>query len=107
MYHTGLRTHASCCRSCVMVTVYGGTLKGSYDCANSVVQQSRTSAMCFLCAPLESQVQTVSAYDLLMKMVHSRDATKRLARFVYEIFMVFEQKEMLIPASHFIRGNDQ
>ncbi|KAJ7897473.1 hypothetical protein B0H13DRAFT_1623474, partial [Mycena leptocephala] len=54
-----------------------------------------------------AQVQTASAYDFLISIVHCRDVTKCLARFVYDVFTVFEQKEMLIPPSHFIHGGDR
>ncbi|KAF8210727.1 hypothetical protein K438DRAFT_1569988, partial [Mycena galopus ATCC 62051] len=54
-----------------------------------------------------TEIQEVSAHDFLMKMVCCRDATKRLARLVYDVFTVFEQEELLIPRTHFIWGNDQ
>jgi hypothetical protein len=50
-----------------------------------------------------TQVQAMSAHNFLMRMVRCRDATKRLARFVYDVFTVFEQEELLIPRTHFIR----
>lgn len=62
----------------------------------------------YAAAPEWSQrVQTMSAYESLMTLVHSRDVTKRLARFVYDIFTVFEQEETWVPASHYIRGHSQ
>ncbi|KAJ7167411.1 hypothetical protein C8R43DRAFT_174350 [Mycena crocata] len=56
---------------------------------------------------LRQQVQTMAAGDFLMIIVHCRDVTKRLAKFVYDIFAVFEQTEMLVPASHYIHGGVQ
>ncbi|KAJ7088252.1 hypothetical protein C8R44DRAFT_958834 [Mycena epipterygia] len=56
------------------------------------------------CSEFRAQVQTASAYDFLM---HCRDVTKCLACFMYEVFTVFAQKEMLIPPSHFIHGGDR
>ncbi|KAF8177361.1 hypothetical protein K438DRAFT_1606351, partial [Mycena galopus ATCC 62051] len=54
-----------------------------------------------------TEIQRLSARDFLMKMVCCRDATKRLARLVYDVFTVFEQEELLIPHTHFIWGNDR
>ncbi|KAJ7094229.1 hypothetical protein C8R43DRAFT_908025 [Mycena crocata] len=50
-------------------------------------------------------VQTVAPYDFLVGLLHCPDVTKRLAHFVYDILMVFEQKEMRIPPTHIRREN--
>ncbi|KAJ6500849.1 hypothetical protein C8R45DRAFT_819932, partial [Mycena sanguinolenta] len=54
-----------------------------------------------------TQVRTVSAYDFLMQMVRCQEATRRLARFVYDVFAVFEQKDLWIPPTHYIRADGQ
>ncbi|KAJ7076806.1 hypothetical protein C8R43DRAFT_966165 [Mycena crocata] len=50
---------------------------------------------------------TLNAIVFHMVIVHCREVTKRLANFVYNIFTVFEQTEMLIPASHYVHEGVQ
>ncbi|KAJ7502783.1 hypothetical protein B0H11DRAFT_602354 [Mycena galericulata] len=43
-----------------------------------------------------TQVQTMSAFDFLMNIIHCWDVTKRLARFVFDVFAVFKKEELWI-----------
>jgi len=41
-----------------------------------------------------SQVSAIPAYEFLLKIVHCCDDTKRFTGFVYDVYKVFEQKEI-------------
>ncbi|KAJ7221945.1 hypothetical protein C8J57DRAFT_1593717, partial [Mycena rebaudengoi] len=50
---------------------------------------------------LRSAARRLSAYDFLLTFLHDRDIISRVAKFVYDVLMLYEQTEMWIPPSHF------
>ncbi|KAJ7925162.1 hypothetical protein B0H13DRAFT_1600732, partial [Mycena leptocephala] len=50
---------------------------------------------------LRLSVATVAAYDFLLALIGDRNLTSRVAKFVHDVFAVFEQKEVWVPRTHY------
>ncbi|KAF8155042.1 hypothetical protein K438DRAFT_2076921 [Mycena galopus ATCC 62051] len=48
---------------------------------------------------LRSLVSTATAYDFLLTLIDNHNVTPRLAKLVYDVFAVFEEKDVWVPPS--------
>ncbi|KAK7012896.1 hypothetical protein R3P38DRAFT_1530675 [Favolaschia claudopus] len=60
----------------------------------------------FTSQPDLRRMTSASAYDFLLTLVANHNLTAHVARLVYEVFRVYEEKELYVPPTHFIRADN-